>query len=68
MSEYVKIEDHEDLVKDKTSGAVLNINNDALKAYKMARKKNVDMQNRMNKMEDDISEIKSLLKELINKG
>ena len=68
MSEYVKIEDHEDLVKDKTSGAVLNINNDALKAYKMARKKNVDMQNRMNKMEDDISEIKSLLKELISKG
>ena len=62
---YTKVKDSEDLVKDNNSGAILNINNDALRAYRQAREKNMRMHEKLNQMENDISEIKSLLNELV---
>ena len=63
--DYTKIKDSEDLVKDNNSGAILNINNDALRAYRQARTNNMRMYEKVNQMENDISEIKSLLNELV---
>ena len=63
--DYTKIKDSEDLVKDNNSGAILNINNDALRAYRQARSNNMRMNEKVNQMENDISEIKSLLNELV---
>jgi tetrahydromethanopterin S-methyltransferase subunit B len=68
MTKYVKIENEQDLVKDSDTGAILNTNLDSLSAYKAKRKKDAEMQNRVDKMENDIGDIKSMLKELINKG
>jgi|TARA_R110000765_G_scaffold119245_1_gene214106 tetrahydromethanopterin S-methyltransferase subunit B len=68
MSKYIKIENEQDLVKDSDTGAILNTNLDSLSAYKAKRKKDAEMQNRVDKMENDIGDIKSMLKELINKG
>lgn len=68
MNKYVKVKDESDLVKDKNTGAVLNTNLDSLKAYRAKRKKDAEMQNRVDKMENDIGDIKSMLKELLNKG
>ena len=65
---FVKIENEEDLVKDRETGAVINTNLDSLSAYKATRQKDLDMKNRVDKMENDIGDIKSMLKELINKG
>ena len=65
---FVKIENEEDLVKDRETGAVINRNLDSLSAYKAKRQKDLDMKNRVDKMENDIGDIKSMLKELINKG
>ena len=62
---YTKVKDNEDLVKDNNSGAILNINNDALRAYRQARNNNMRMHEKVNQMENDISEIKSLLNELV---
>ena len=62
---YTKVKDSEDLVKDNNSGAILNINNDALRAYRQAREKNMRMHEKVNQMENDISEIKSLVNELV---
>ena len=62
---YTKIKHNEDLVKDNNSGAILNINNDALRAYRQARTNNMRMHEKVNQMENDISEIKSLLNELV---
>ena len=53
------------MVKDNNSGAILNINNDALRAYRQARNNNMRMHEKVNQMENDISEIKSLLNELV---
>ena len=68
MAEYFKIEGEQDLVKDKETGAILNTNMDSLSAYKQKRKKDIDQKNRIDRMENDIGDIKSMLKELINKG
>ena len=62
---YTKIKDNEDLVKDNVTGAILNINTDALTAYRQARTNNMRMHEKVNQMENDISEIKSLLNELV---
>lgn len=64
---YIKT-DREGLVKDPNSGAVLNTDNNALDAY---RKKKAafdavkDTTDRMDRLENDLSDIKSLLQELI---
>jgi tetrahydromethanopterin S-methyltransferase subunit B len=68
MAKYIKIEGEQDLVKDKETGAIINTNMDSLSAYKQKRKKDIDQKNRIDKMENDIGDIKSMLKELINKG
>ena len=68
MSKYIKIENEQDLVKDSDTGAILNTNLDSLSAYKAKRKKDAEMQNRVDKIENDIGDIKSMLKELLNKG
>jgi hypothetical protein len=68
MAEYFKIEGEQDLVKDKETGAILNTNMDSLSAYKQKRKKDIEQKNRIDKIENDIGDIKSMLKELINKG
>ena len=68
MNEYVKIKDESDLVKDKNTGAVLNTNLDSLKAYREKRKKDLEMGNKIDQLENDIGDIKSMLIELLNKG
>ena len=68
MEKYIKIENEQDLVKDRDTGAVLNTNLDSLSAYKSKRKKDLEMNNKIEKLESDIGDIKTMLKELINKG
>ena len=68
MNKYVKVKDESDLVKDKNTGAVLNTNLDSLKAYREKRKKDLEMGNKIDQLENDIGDIKSMLKELLNKG
>lgn len=64
MTEYLKIEDAPDLVKDTSSGAVLNTNVQALEAYRKRREKlnKVDtLENKVASLEDTINELKSLV-------
>lgn len=64
MTEYLKIEDAPDLVKDTSSGAVLNTNVQALEAYRRRREKlnKVDtLENKVASLEDTINELKSLV-------
>ena len=68
MKKYFKIEGEQDLIKDKETVAILNTNMDSLSAYKQKRKKDIEQENRVDKMESDIGDIKSMLKELLNKG
>lgn len=64
---YIKT-DVEGLVKDPSSGAVLNVDNAKLDAYKKQKQafedRNRDKE-RINKIENDLNEIKQLLQSLV---
>lgn len=70
MIDFLKIEDAPDLVKDTSSGAVLNTNLKSLEAYKKQRdkaKKVEQLENRVMVLESKVQELKSLVHKLIEK-
>ncbi len=60
-SSLIKIEDSPDLLKDTVSGAVLNTNVNALRAYKAKKAHSSNLENKVNSMEKELKEIKELL-------
>jgi flagellin-specific chaperone FliS len=66
--EYVKVEGHESLVRDKESGAILNTDLSALDKYRRSRKSQWELQEKVNEIDDikqELAEIKSLLHQLV---
>ena len=53
-----------DLVKDKRTGAILNVNNAKLEAYRKQKK----AAERVDKLEEDLSSIKVMLQELLSRS
>lgn len=64
---YVKIKDNEDLVRDQNSSAVLNVDTDALSKYKARREQQRKKDKEIEDLKRDVSEIKSLLLQMIDK-
>jgi hypothetical protein len=65
---YCKIQDNPDMVKDTSNGAILNTNIPSLNSFKSARKKEqliFEHEKQIHMIQDDISEIKNLLQQLI---
>ena len=69
---YVKIQDRDHLYRDINSGAILNTNKAEFEQYYADRE--IDMkklqekqalENKVNKLEEDIGQIKNLLQELV---
>jgi len=72
--EFVKIQDSDSLVRDLTSGAVINTNTTDYLNYLARKNSSKDMKqqikqnsDKIEKIESDLSEIKQLLITLINK-
>lgn len=69
MNKYVKT-DVEGLVKDTASGAILNVDNARLAAYKKQKKAFMESSNsikRIDQLENDIGEIKNMLQQLLKR-
>ena len=64
---YKKVEGHSSLVRDTESGAVINNDSTSYQNYIAMREKKLKEKERIDNIEDEIVEIKSLLKDLINK-
>lgn len=64
---YKKVEGHSELVRDMESGAIINNDTTAYQNYIMMREQKLKEKERIEKLENEVGEIKSLLKELINK-
>lgn len=65
---YLKVKGNEELVRDTSSSAILNTDNEALKAYKARRQREaaIDMVVKEHaEIKSDIQEIKNLLRELL---
>jgi hypothetical protein len=77
--DLVKIEGYATLMKDKSSGGIINVDKNSYRDYIAARnnaRKTItenqetisSMQNKINSMEDDINQIKNMLITLLEKG
>jgi hypothetical protein len=76
-SNYLKVKDYPDLVRDKNSKGIININNEALKQYKTERDQKMKLSRMLEKsdnlyedvemLKNDMKDIKSLLTEIIGK-
>ena len=67
-SRGIPVEGHYGLERDRYSGAIVNTDDDAYNAFIQkanAKKANAE---RLNRLEKDMSEIKDLIRQLIEKG
>lgn len=64
---YKKVEGHSSLVRDTESGAVINKDSTSYQNYIAMREQKLKEKERIDNIEEEIVEIKSLLKDLINK-
>jgi predicted adenine nucleotide alpha hydrolase (AANH) superfamily ATPase len=70
MTQFAKVKENPDLVRDMNTQAILNTNVDALKAYKKRRQKEKDISDSMNDintMKQDINDLKTLMQRILDK-
>lgn len=67
MTEYLKVENHSDLVRDINTGAIISKDSSSYQTYINNRNRALSEQRRISELESELSDIKVLLKELIGK-
>lgn len=65
-NEYIKVKDNTDLVRDQKTQAILNINMKEYEKYKKIKNIKESEVNRVKKLEDDVSEMKTDLSDIKN--
>jgi hypothetical protein len=63
----IRVKDHEDLVRDPNNGAIININKSEAERLRTIRRERKNKDAKLQALENDISEMKALLKQLIEK-
>lgn len=61
---YLKVKDQPNLVRDSGSKAIINTNEDELRAYKLKRERD----RKVDRLENDVQEIKQMLKKLLEQN
>jgi len=70
MKNVVKVKDNPGLVKDKQTTAILSVDNDGLKAYKLQRERlrqNNGMLDDINNIKQELIELRGILKQISQK-
>lgn len=62
---HLKVKDQDHLYRDVDSGAIINTDNSAFEKYKRSKLKFQNMEHELNYLKSEISEIKNLLKQLV---
>ena len=65
--EYKKVEGHPGLIRDLESNAVINNDKSAYQNYIQMREQKLKEKERLDNLENEVGEIKSLLKQIIDK-
>jgi hypothetical protein len=65
-SDLIPVEGHNNLFRDRNTGAILNRDASAYQNYMRLKQIKENEKNEIDNIKQDIDEIKSLLKELIN--
>ena len=73
MSNYIPVEGNNDLVRDPKTDSIINTNTSAYEQYisqrkkrKLEKEKSLNLEEDLANLKSEMSEIKSLLKELVN--
>ena len=64
----IPVEDRGDVYRDSESSAIISQNVSAYEQRKRILNRNQEEKNEINNLKDEVSELKSLLRELIEKG
>jgi hypothetical protein len=64
----IRVKGHQNLYRDENSGAIINCDSSAYNQYVNVLENKELHKTELNKMKQDIDEIKSLLKQLINES
>jgi len=67
-SNMIPVEGFKNLYRDETTGAIINYDNFGYNQYLSLRNKKQKEKEEIDKLKNDIEEIKSLLKEFINES
>lgn len=70
MTQFAKVKENPDLVRDMGNQAILNTNVDALLAYKKRRHKEKEISDSLsdiNTMKQDINDLKTLMQRILDK-
>lgn len=67
MKGFLKVEGHSGLVKNPKTGVVLNINETEIRSAKKRKKKKQELEQEVQDLRSEMSEIKSLLQQLVEK-
>ena len=62
--DYIKVSGHDGLVRDQNTGAIINLDDSAIEARRKPKHLGSALDD-INMLKNEISEIKSLLKELV---
>ena len=65
---YQRVDGNSDLVRDPKSGAILNINRSEFEKAKQARIKRFTKEREFDELKNEVSEIKVMLKQLLEKS
>ena len=65
---YLRIEGNSNYVRDTKSGAIININTSEFEKMKQIRENRKKKDNEIVELQNEVSEIKSLLKQLLEKS
>ena len=65
--EYKKVEGHPGLIRDLETNAVINNDKSAYQNYIQLREQKLKEKERLDRLENEVGDIKSLLKQIIDK-
>jgi hypothetical protein len=68
MDNYIKVDGQPSLVRDRNSGAIININTTEFEKARLAKQVKKRQEQKLQDLENDVIEIKSLLRQLIEKS
>ena len=63
---HIKVKNEDNLYRDVDTGAIINTDRSAFEKYKKSRNKFRNMEQELDYVKSEISEIKSLLHQLVN--
>ena len=65
MGQYIKVEGNGNLVRDRNTGAILNINKNEMSQARIRKQNQRNQHNEIKNLKDEVKELKYLLNKLI---